>query len=239
MAQDSTAEAEQTRKDRAVWRSFPIFRSVGEVVLDELPKVATRRAWGPGEVIFEKGDDGTFLLAQLSGRIKLSNLSRNGRELLIRFAEPGDLVGEIACLDGGDRSSAATAVTTVEALALSRRDYRDIAARHPSLHEAAIAHLAALLRGTNDRLESISLYQLHARFARFILFSLHQMNGEELADFEMLTLNVNQTDLGLLVGASRPKLNRMLQEFREQGVLEPDGTVWRCNVLALRQIAEE
>ncbi len=230
---------EQPRKDRALWRSFPIFGAVGDEVLDQLPAVATRRKWRPGELIFERGDPGTFLLAQLSGRIKLSNLSQNGRELLIRFAEPGDLVGEIACLDGGDRSSRATAVTEVEALSLSRRDYRDIAARFPSLHEAAIAHLAMLVRGTNDRLESVSLYQLHARFARFVLFSLQQMNGADLAPQELLGLNLNQTDLGLLVGASRPKLNRMLQEFREQGVLEQDGAVWRCNVAALRQIAEE
>jgi CRP/FNR family cyclic AMP-dependent transcriptional regulator len=227
------------RKDRATWRSFPIFRNVEDAVLDELPKAALRRKWGPGEVIFHKGDPGTFLIAQLSGRIKLSNLSQNGRELLIRFAEPGDLVGEIACLDGGERSSTATAVTEVEALTLARRDYRVIAARFPALHEAAIAHLGALLRGTNDRLESVSLYQLHARFARFVLFSLQQMNGEELEPFESLSLKVNQSDLGLLVGASRPKLNRMLQEFYEQGVLEQDGTVWRCNVAALRQIAEE
>jgi CRP/FNR family cyclic AMP-dependent transcriptional regulator len=227
------------RKDRATWRSFPIFREVEDAVLDELPKVAQRRRWGPGEVIFHRGDAGAFLIAQLTGRIKLSNLSQNGRELLIRFAEPGDLVGEIACLDGGERSSTATAVSEVEALTLSRRDYRALAARFPALHEAAIAHLGALLRGTNDRLESVSLYQLHARFARFALLSLQQMNGEELGPFETLSLKVNQTDLGLLVGASRPKLNRLLQEFRDQGILEQDGAVWRCNVAALRQISEE
>jgi CRP/FNR family cyclic AMP-dependent transcriptional regulator len=232
-------DSDPGRKDRATWRSFPIFRAVEDEVLDELPKAAQRRSWRPGEVIFHKGDPGTFLLAQLTGRIKLSNLSQNGRELLIRFAEPGDLVGEIACLDGGERSSTATAVTEVEALTLSRRDYRAIAARFPALHEAAIVHLGTLVRGTNDRLESVSLYQLHARFARFVLFSLTQMNGEDLAPFEMLSLKVNQTDLGLLVGASRPKLNRILQEFREQGVLEQDGNVWRCNVTALRHLAEE
>lgn len=232
-------DSDSGRKDRATWRSFPIFGSVEDSVLDELPKAAQRRTWRPGEVIFQKGDPGTFLIAQLTGRIKLSNLSQNGRELLIRFAEPGDLVGEIACLDGGERSSTATAVTEVEALTLSRRDYHAIAARFPVLHEAAIAHLGALLRGTNDRLESVSLYQLHARFARFALLALQQMNGEDLGPFETLSLKVNQTDLGLLVGASRPKLNRMLQDLREQGVLEQDGPGWRCNVAALRQIAEE
>ena len=146
---------------------------------------------------------------------------------------------EIACLDGGERSSTATAVTEVEALTLSRREYQVIAARFPLLHEVAIAHLGALLRGTNDRLESVSLYQPHARFARFVLLFLGQMNGEDLGPFETLSLQVSQTDLGLLVGAGCPKPSRMLQELREHGVLGQDGPGWRCNVAAFRQIADE
>ena len=58
-------DSDSGRKDRATWRSFPIFGSVDDAVLDELPKVAQRRTWGPGEVIFHKGDPATFLIAQL------------------------------------------------------------------------------------------------------------------------------------------------------------------------------
>lgn len=228
-----------SRQDRALWKSFPIFRNLGDEVLAELPHLTQRRRWEPGSVLFHKNDPGTFLLALTQGRIKLSNMTKSGRELLIRFAEPGDLVGEIACLDGGARSGAATAVGRVEALVLTRKDYRALAQRHPSLHEAAIHHLGTLLRETNDRLESVSLYQLHARFARFVLFSLQQANGETLEPTEVLSLKLNQTDLGLLIGASRPKVNRMLQEFRELGALVAEGPVWRCNVALLRQIAED
>lgn len=239
MQSPAEAPSDPHRQDRALWRSFPIFSAVPDEVLDALPALAQRRRWPAGAVLFDKGDPGGFMLALTQGRIKLSNLSPNGRELLIRFAEPGDLVGEIACLDGGARSSAATAVGEVQALVLTRADYRDLARRFPPLAEAAITHLAALLRGTNERLESVSLYQLHARFARFLLLALQQANGAELQDIEMLTLNVTQSDLGLLVGASRPKMNRMLQEFRDAGHLVPDGAVWRCNVPALREIAAE
>lgn len=224
---------------RALWRSFPIFCDLDDQALAALPALASSRTWSAGEVIFDKGDPGDFMLALTAGRIKLSILSESGRELLIRIAEPGDLVGEIACLDGLERTTAATAMSDVSGFILRRNDFRSIAARFPALHEAAIAHLAGMLRGTNDRLESVSLYQLHARIARFILLTLHQLNGETLDPISFLTLNVNQTDLGLLVGATRPKVNRVLQDFRDAGALVQEGATWRCDVAALRNFAAE
>ena len=226
-------------QDRALWRSFAIFGALPDAVLDELPARSRQKSWRMGEMIFQKGDTGDFLLAVTDGRIKLFNVSSGGRELLIRVATPGDLVGEIATLDGSVRSSTAAAATPVTAFVLARQDYRDIATRFPILQEAAIGHLCALLRDTNDRVESISLYQLRARLARFLLFTLKQVHGPELDPEMRLTIDLNQSDLGLLVGASRPKLNGILNEFREQGYLVQEGAVWRCDVVALRDAAEE
>jgi CRP/FNR family cyclic AMP-dependent transcriptional regulator len=226
-------------KDIAIWRTFPVFSALEASVLAELPKMALRKSWRAGEMIFAKGDAGTFLIALTDGRIKLSNVTHSGREMVIRFAEPGDLVGEIACLDGGERSSAAYAATDVTALMLTRSQYLDIANRFPALHAAAIAHLGQLLRQTNDRLESVSLYELSGRLARFILFSLTQKHGADLTEVEFLDLALTQTELGLLVGASRSKINAVLQEFREKDVLQRDGLVWRCDVAALRRLADE
>lgn len=228
-----------TGQDRALWRSFAIFRSLPDAVLDELPLRARQKSWRAGEMIFQKGDPGDFLLALTDGRIKLFNVSTAGQELLIRMAAPGDLVGEIATLDGSLRSSAAAAATPVTALVLTRQDYRDMAVRFPVLQDAAIGHLCALLRQTNDRVESISLYPLRARLARFLLFALKHAHGPQLDPEMLLTLDLNQSDLGLLVGASRPKLNGMLGEFRDQGVLVQEGAVWRCNIPALREAAME
>ncbi len=228
-----------TGRDRALWRSFAIFASLPDAVLDELPVRSRQKNWRAGEMIFQKGDPGDFLLAVTDGRIKLFNVTSGGRELLIRVASPGDLVGEIATLDGSVRSSAAAAATPVTAHVLTRQDYRDIATRFPVLQDAAIAHLCALLRDTNDRVESISLYQLRARLARFLLFTLKQVHGPDLDPEMRLTLDLNQSDLGLLVGASRPKLNGILTEFRDQGYLVQEGAVWRCDVPALRNAAEE
>lgn len=226
-------------RDLAVWRSFPIFSAADPQTLAELATRATRRHFPAGQTLFRKGDPGSTLLALTEGRIKMSILSGGGRELLIRVAEPGDLVGEIACLDGGERSTDASAVTDVEALVIRRDDLREIAARHPDLYEASIAHLATLLRGTNDRLEAVALHSVEVRVARFLLYTLHSLHGPDHGDSASLTPNLTQTDIGLMIGATRSKVNRVLQDFRERRILEQDGSVWRCDVPALRALVEE
>lgn len=226
-------------RDLAVWRSFPIFAAADAQTLAELAMRATLRRFPAGKTLFRKGDPGNNLLALTEGRIKMSILSGGGRELLIRVAEPGDLVGEIACLDGGERSTDASCMTEVVALIVWREDLRAVAARHPDLHEAAIAHLATLLRSTNDRLEAVALHPVEVRVARFLLFTLHSLHGPDQSGTATLTPNLTQTDLGLMVGATRSKVNRVLQDFRERRILEQDGSVWRCDVAALRTLVEE
>lgn len=223
----------------AVWRSFPIFAEADPRTLAELASRATRRRFPTGQSLFCKGDPGNTLLALTDGRIKMSILSSGGRELLVRVAEPGDLVGEIACLDGGERSTDAFAMTDAEALVLRREDLLDVAARHPDLYQAAITHLAALLRSTNDRLEAVALHPVEVRVARFLMFTLHNLHGPDQGDTATLTPNLTQTDIGLMVGATRSKVNRVLQDFRERGILAQDGTLWRCDIAALRAIVED
>lgn len=225
-------------RELSVWQSFPIFRMTSAGALADLAAQAVRRRFPVGHTFFRKGDAGHFMLALTEGRIKLSILSSGGRELLIRMAEPGDLVGEIACLDGAERSTDASAVTEVEALVIDRRALREVAARHPDLHEAAIVHLGALLRATNDRLEALALQTVEVRLARFLLVALQELHGPDPGPWASLTPSLTQTDLALIIGSTRSKVNRVLQDFRDRRVLVQDGPLWQCDLARLRAIVE-
>lgn len=65
-------------QDRALWRSFAIFGALPDAVLNELPARSRQKSWRMGEMIFQKGDPGDFLLAVTDGRIKLFNVSSGG-----------------------------------------------------------------------------------------------------------------------------------------------------------------
>lgn len=220
---------------RAFWKSFRIFAPLPPEALDAVAAAAHRRTWTAGEMVFQRGDPGDWLVGIESGRVRVVLTTSSGRELVLRQAAEGEILGELALFDEESRSADATASEPTVGYVLTRADFRQIAAQHPALNEAALAYLSSMLRDTTGLLESIALYQLRARVARFFLFFLTQLNGKDIPEGAAIRLSISQGELATMLGASRPKVNRILQEFREEGILGDEGAgVWRCNVAALR-----
>src|SRR5262245_58059468 len=86
-----------------------LFARASEADLDAVMALAVERRYADGETIFSRGDPGEGMLVVLQGRIRLSIVSTEGRELILREAEAGDVIGEIAVIDGGRRTADAVA----------------------------------------------------------------------------------------------------------------------------------
>ena len=85
----------------------------------------------PDQMIFSRGDPGREIYLVLEGRIRLSILSSDGRELSFAHAGPGSVFGEIATLDGGERTAGATAISKVQAMALPQRAMLELIVNNP------------------------------------------------------------------------------------------------------------
>jgi len=215
-----------------------IFASLEPATLAALAATAQRRAWASGKVIFQRGDAGDHMLAITSGRVRLSLGSAQGKELMLRHLETGDVVGELAVIDGQPRSADAVALDSTTALVLRRSRFLEVAANHPDLGMSVARYLCSMLRNTNFQMESIALYDLQMRLVRFFLFSLRQAHGDRLPDRVVLHMGFNQTDLSSVLGASRPKINQALQVLIAEGVIQRDGERFVCQVRRLREMAE-
>lgn len=215
-----------------------MFQDLGPEVLEAVGEAARAQHWASGEALFRRDDPGDWLVAIQSGRVRVSLVTAGGRELVLRHAEAGEMLGEMALFDGQPRSADAVAAGEVHGLVLNRRAFLAIAGRHPTLWQGALGHLAGMLRATTLQLESIALYQLRARVARFLLITLEQLHGAEVPEGAALALGLSQGELAAVLGATRPKVNRVLQEFRDEGLIEDQAGVWRCAVAALRAEAE-
>ena len=230
--------APSPREKPSFWRSFLLFQDLPDAVIADIDAASSPKSWPAGEVIFQRGDAGEWLVALKSGRVRLSLITQGGRELTLRHAEAGDTLGELALFDQDPRSADATAVVETAGYVLARRSYDALAAKHPALTMAVARYLSRRLRETTDQLESIALYPLEARAARFLLFTLRQLNGHDLPARATLRLEISQTELATVLGASRPKVNRALLALAEAGALikGPDG--WDCDISALQTLAE-
>ena len=228
----------EVNKSPAFWRSFPIFEEFDKETIAEIAAIATYRKWSPGTVIFQRGDEGNYMIAIFNGRVKLSLITPQGKELAIRHMEPGTILGEMAILDGEPRSADATAVTATEGYVLAKRDLLPIITERSETAETVIRFLCARIRETTERLETMALYDLDSRVARFFLATLKQIHGMELPDRANLQMELSQTEIAAIVGCSRPKMNRAIVSLEEAGAISRKDGIISCHVDRLIRAAE-
>jgi CRP/FNR family cyclic AMP-dependent transcriptional regulator len=184
-----------------------LFGALSAPDLETIAGRMRRAQFEPDQMIFSRGDPGREIYLVLEGRIRLSILSSDGRELSFAHAGPGNVFGEIATLDGGERTAGATAITKVQAMALPQRAMLEVIENNPKVAVAAIRFLCTRLRETDQRLEAIALHRIEVRLARLLLSALRLQSPGAKGESVPLELGMSQGELALLIGASRPKVN--------------------------------
>jgi CRP/FNR family transcriptional regulator, cyclic AMP receptor protein len=192
----------------------------------------------PNQMLFSRGDAGREIYVVLQGRIRLSVLTTDGRELAFAHAGPGDIFGEIAALDGDERSAGATALTHAQVASLSHKAILELIETNPKLAQAAIGFLCSRLRATDLRLEAIALYPIEVRLARLLLSALKFESPHPKGSNIELDLGITRTELALLIGASRPKVSHALTFLQNVGAITRSGTQLICNAAILQCVAE-
>lgn len=208
--------------------------STVEQVANRLHTVQFKR----GQTIYARGDAGNALYLIKSGQIRFSVVSGDGRELSVRVARAGEIIGEVAVLDRQPRTATAVALSAVTAHSLSRTDLDRLLLQEPQLARNAIDFLCHRLRDTTDQLESIALYPIEVRLARFLLIALKGESGQG-GKRVPLELGFSQGELAQLLGASRPKVNLALGFLEEAGAIGRTSDRLFCDPAILARIAEK
>jgi CRP/FNR family transcriptional regulator, cyclic AMP receptor protein len=190
-----------------------------------------------GEMLFARGDVGNRLYLIAEGRVRMAVVTDEGRELSFRHATVGDLVGEIAALDGELRSADALALSPVVAYSLERAVLSELCAAHPAITTALLRYLCRRIRDTSSQLEAIAFYPIEVRLARFLLVALGDRKAEAGKRIP-LELGFSQTELAQLLGASRPKVNAALGWLEERDAIKRTIDRIFCDPLKLSQIAQ-
>jgi CRP-like cAMP-binding protein len=191
---------------------------MGPEELDAILGFAAERRFRRGQVVFQKGDTGSSMMAVLSGRVRISAVNSEGKEITLNVINPGQVFGEIALLDGQPRSADAGAIEDTLLLVLERRNFMPFLTGNQDLVSRLLAVLCERLRSTSMALEQIALFDLEARLARLIL-KLAADYGRPTADGTRIELKLSQRDISNLVASSRESVNKQLGEWREDGVL--------------------
>src|SRR5438105_5856990 len=137
--------------------------------LDGILRLSSERHAPRGTVIFQKGDPGSSLMAVLRGRVRVSSISSEGKEVTLNVISRGEIFGEIALLDAKPRSADATAIEDTQLLIVERRQFLPFLRQNDDLYLRLLAMLCDRLRRTSLALEELAMFDLPARMARLLI----------------------------------------------------------------------
>src|ERR1039458_7632909 len=191
----------------AVLRKHPIFCDLDAEALDQLCRYAKHTTLKRGATIFSKGDPGNSLVAVVSGTVKISVSSPDGRSAILNLIGAGEIFGEMSVLDGQPRSADATANTNCEIFIIDRREFLPFVRSQPALAMKFIELLCTRLRWTSDQVEQIILQNLPGRLASALI---RLTEKHKLAPAGR-TIAVTQQEISEMVGMTRESINKQLR----------------------------
>ncbi len=187
--------------------------------LERLAQLVSTRHYEAGEKVFLKGDPGTAMMAVLSGRVRICSYSAEGREVVLNVMSPGEVFGEIALIDGGERTADAFSMEPTELLILSRRDFLPFLTSNPEVCIRLLEVMCRRLRWTTQQLEDLQFLDLRSRLAKRLLY-LHDHHSEVVGADKQRRVRISQHLLANMIGTSREAVNKQLSEWRDQDLIK-------------------
>jgi CRP/FNR family cyclic AMP-dependent transcriptional regulator len=208
--------------ERELLRSVPLFSELSEADINTLGRLATRRRYPKDTVVFFENEEGDFFFTIVQGRIKVTILGDDGREIILSVLGPGDFFGEMALLDNEPRSATAIAVEDSELLSLHRTDFQGVTGENLAIAHALIKILTARLRRANHQIQTLALLDVYGRVARVIL-DMAKEEGRRLKDGRIAFRRATHQEIANRIGTTRETVTRMLKDLERQALIRIEG----------------
>ncbi|MEO0607409.1 MAG: Crp/Fnr family transcriptional regulator [Pseudomonadota bacterium] len=191
-------------------RDARLFRVLSADTLATLASTAKRVTHDADATIFFRGDPPDQVFLVLSGRVAVESMSSQGKTIAISSIGKGEVFGEMAVLDGRDRSANIRTLEPTVLLSISSLSFHALLRDSSAFSQEVIQDLVRRLRLSDAKIESVMFLPLKRRLSDLLLDLFH-MHGREL--------KITQAELAYQLTATREKVNVNLQVLRESGAI--------------------
>jgi CRP-like cAMP-binding protein len=199
-----------------------IFKNLPEDDLKEIEPYVSVSKHVKKEIIFNEGDPSEWFYILKSGKIKITRLSNEGKELILEVISPGDMYGGVAVIRGFPYPANAIAMEESESLTISRKNLMRLVDRFPNLMHCIALQIGDRMKDSYDTLKNIALERVEARIASLLL-KLADKTGKEAKGGTMIDMRLTKQDVADMVGTTVETSIRTFSKFKKQGLLEDSG----------------
>ena len=205
----------------AIWylKRCDLFERLSEADAALLNRHARTRDFKRGTVVYSPNQPGESVMVLAAGRVKIKDLTPDGRETILAFIEEGELFGELALLDGQPRQEYAEAVEASQVLVIPREDIAALMASRPDISLSITKLIGLRRRRIETRLRNLLFLPSRERMVH-ILLELAASHGDRTGDRVELRIPLSHQDLASLIGVSRETATLTLGHLQTDGLIE-------------------
>jgi CRP/FNR family transcriptional regulator, dissimilatory nitrate respiration regulator len=219
--------------DLEIIGSALIFQGLPGQQLEQIKEVAVSRNYARGEIVFMEQDKGNGFYLVAEGMVKVFKVSPSGKEQILHVFGPGEPFGEVPVFSGKRFPANAETIRKSRLLFFPRTAFLDLITAHPSLALNMLAVLSMRLRQFTNQVENLSLKEVPARLAAYLLY----LSTEQERD-DFVTLHISKGQLASLLGTIPETLSRILSRMSKQGLIETkDRTIRLMNREGLESLS--
>lgn len=198
--------------------STALFEGLGKQEIAAVSKLIFLKNYTKGETIFFEGDaaDGFYLVS--SGQIKVYKMNPMGKEHILHIFGPGEPVGEVPVFSNQPFPATAEAISKSSLYFFPRKDFVALIERNPSIALNMLAVLSVRLRQFATQIENLSLKEVPARLAGYLLYL-----ADEQEHGDVVQLPVSKGQLASLLGTIPETLSRIFARMSDEGLITVDG----------------
>jgi CRP-like cAMP-binding protein len=205
-----------------ILKQIPLFSELSDKELEKIIHLASRQKYHKDNIILIEEEIGSTMFIILWGRVKISRISDDGREVILSILSDGDFFGEMSLLDGHTRSANVTAIEEAELLVIRREEFLQMLRDFPQIAINLLKELAQRIRKSDEHIKSLSLQDATGRVATTLLRIAEDSGVFRKGQVEIAELPLQQ-DLANMAGTSRETISRVIKSLTEDGYLKKHG----------------
>ncbi len=195
-----------------------LFSGLPENELNGIIQITIEKKFGRGESVFFEGDDGTGFYMVKEGKVKIYKMSLAGKEHILHIFGPGEPFGEVPVFHGLPYPASAETLAKSTLLFFPREQFIRLVHETPSIALNMLAVLSMRLRRFSSQIENLSLKEVPARLAGYLLYL-----SEEQGNSEVVKLEISKGQLASLLGTIPETLSRIFSKMSDEGLLQVEG----------------
>jgi CRP/FNR family cyclic AMP-dependent transcriptional regulator len=204
-------------------REDRLFCNLSGSALQTLARITSPASYPKGATLYVEGQAPRGVFVLCSGRVKLSTTSADGRTLIMRIGESGDVLGMPATVTGKPYELTADVLEPTQANFIHRQDFLSFLRDHGEAALRVAQQLGEIYHSAVSEMRNIGLsHSVVEKLARFIL-DLSPLQDEGKGDIRV-TLTLTHEEIAQMIGASRETVTRLFTNFKKKQLLQVKGS---------------